>query len=621
HEKYEKATESFYRITQDDAQRWWLVRPDNTRTVMLGVDHVTYNGHWCETLGYSPYARKNDAKYSSRNEWEEETLARLKSWGFNTIATGDKSLRGRGFAHCEFVNIGDPFTALGDEYSIMPHERRPCSAFPNVFHPDFPRYAQYRARRVCAPLKNDPDLIGYFIDNELRWWGGGEWGSATALFDAALAKPDGHHARAAALAFKFENAERFATEREMKTAFLRFVAERYFKICSDAIRAADPNHLVLGARFAGTESSAPCVWEVAGEYCDVVSFNYYPSANLDNDIVYTHLGKTGEPVSANFARYAALCKKPMLVTEWSFPALDAGLPSVHGAGQRFKTQTERARATELFAREMLAMPFLIGYDYFMWSDEPALGISANFPEDSNYGLVNEDNIPYKEITTIFSNVNYRAEELRCSGVAVQRQADHRSAATQYAKTLDMPGTQRMTNPNLKINAGNTYFGRFTVMAHIIDEHENNLWLDANSSSAYKFNIQTEIVSSYDSNTKFIAQIKSITNTGKPFKLKALYFRLYSDYNGVKPIPPNVWKGDKSGYWHDSETGGYFGCYAPHNAAVDIYFWVNSETGRQHPDARYELSEPILLNTGDTYAPPDDVFVICVGGIRETEIDN
>jgi hypothetical protein len=38
------------------------------------------------------------------------------------------------------------------------------------------------------------------------------------------------------------------------------------------------------------------------------------------------------------------------MTEWSFPALDAGVPSIHGAGQRFRTQAERAKVTEITAQ-------------------------------------------------------------------------------------------------------------------------------------------------------------------------------------------------------------------------------------------------------------------------------
>jgi len=390
---------TFYSVLQDKDGRWSF---DNGLGFLLGIDHVKYEGHGCEALGYNPHGRKNDAKYHSREKWEDETLERLKSWGFNATGAGsDVSLRGRkDFAWCDIVGIGEFFASYGDEYAIMDDEKRPCSAFPNVFHPDFPAYARYLARRVCAPYKNDTSCVGWFIDNELRWWGEGHWGSAEGLFEAAMAKPDGHHAK--------EEAKKF----DDKIAFLRHVADTYFRVCAEAIRAAAPNHFVLGARFAGTESAAPVVWEVAGEHCDIVSFNYYPYADLDEGKVFTHLRPGGEPVATNFARYAALCKRPMMVTEWSFPALDAGLPCLHGAGQRFDTQAERARATELFAREMLAMPFIIGYNYFMWVDQPALGISANFPEDSNYGLVNEDNVPYPEITAVFSNLHRRVPGLR-----------------------------------------------------------------------------------------------------------------------------------------------------------------------------------------------------------------
>ena len=41
-------------------------------------------------------------------------------------------------------------------------------------------------------------------------------------------------------------------------------------------------------------------------------------------------------------------------------ALDAGLPSTKGAGQRFRTQAERAAAAEITLRTMLRMPFMVG---------------------------------------------------------------------------------------------------------------------------------------------------------------------------------------------------------------------------------------------------------------------
>ncbi len=66
---------------------------------------------------------------------------------------------------------------------------------------------------------------------------------------------------------------------------------------------------------------------------------------------------------------------------------------------------------------MLRMPFLLGYDYFMWVDEPALGISSKFPENTNYGLVNEENEPYPEIVAALTDVHRNAARLRREGLA------------------------------------------------------------------------------------------------------------------------------------------------------------------------------------------------------------
>lgn len=93
-----------------------------------------------------------------------------------------------------------------------------------------------------------------------------------------------------------------------------------------------------------------------------------------------------------------------MITEWSFPSLDSGLPCTSGAGQRFRTQAERARAAILFARTMLASPSVVGYGYFMWCDENAQG-NAHSSENTNYGLVTERNQPYECLTEAFARLH------------------------------------------------------------------------------------------------------------------------------------------------------------------------------------------------------------------------
>ena len=79
--------------------------------------------------------------------------------------------------------------------------------------------------------------------------------------------------------------------------------------------------------------------------------------------------------------------------------MDAGLPCTVGEGMRTRTQQERAKASEAFARKVMSLPFVIGYDYFMWHDSTAGG------ENCNYGLVNNDGVPYTELTAMFRHVN------------------------------------------------------------------------------------------------------------------------------------------------------------------------------------------------------------------------
>ena len=438
-----KAT-GFFQVERRGA-KWWAIDPLGRGFIPLGVDHVRYTGHWCEKLGYAPHGRKNDEKYASREEWAKETLDRLLSWRFNLLtASASPQLFRRGLAHTRFVAIGSIMADLGDEYDITPHEGRPCSAFPNVFHPDFERYCAHRAQQVCSPFVGDPWMFGYFLDNELAWWGRGS--VETGLFDATLKKASTHRAKLALRDFLAERYNRdvkqlnaaWGTELKAfddvlsltaltgpnrdtvtadKKAFLALIAERYFGIITRAIRAVDPDHLILGCRFAGGHA-ADVVWAAAGRHCEVLTFNYYGNVDLDNEIARDHKdARVGRPLAEAFAEFHRLGGRPMMITEWSFPALDSGLPCSEGAGQRFRTQAERARATEIYARTILRMPFMVGFDYFMWVDEPALGISSTFPENTNYGLVNEEGKPYDRLVSALSGVNRIAGQLRHEGLA------------------------------------------------------------------------------------------------------------------------------------------------------------------------------------------------------------
>lgn len=680
----------FFHVVQRPDGRWWAIDPLGHGVVLMGVDHVTFHGHWCEKLGYSPHDKKNEKKYTDHAEWESETLGRLKAWGFTMLGAGcDSKLKHRGLVHTEFLSIGDHLATLGDEYDITPNERRPCSSFPNVFHPDFEAYCRYRVQQSCVPNRNDPWLFGYFIDNELAWWGRG--GSETGLFDAVMKKGAAHTAKIALRDFLARQAEndvatfnglwgtQFKTfdeilalkalpvandaQRAVKRDFLRFAADRYFSVTTRAIREADPNHLVLGARFAGTSGADPVVWEVSGNYCDVVTFNCYPMADLDEGRVYTRFGKGGELVTEHFAKFYDTVKRPMLITEWSFPALDAGLPSVHGAGQRFRTQAERTAATRLFARTMLSLPFLLGYDYFMWVDEPALGISTPFPEDSNYGLINEDGVPYPLLTEMFTALQREAGAWRFKPAPEAKQTPKtgplptamsvaRAAATGETKAffvregdtfragngrIELAGALGVGNlvRRVSLDGADKPFGQYNALLQTLNANGQDRWTDTRTVKAVVGRVDegvavvevtgaiTEGSESFEVTHRlilppgtpwFISELVSVKNTGTgPLKLNGIFFRLYSDFNDVpEKLPPNLWGMPMAGCWLDGKDGRFFGAVASKRSDLQIYFWRDENGRGAHPDARLAMAETAVA-PGAVWTPEEPVYLICAAG--------
>jgi hypothetical protein len=130
----------------------------------------------------------------------------------------------------------------------------------------------------------------------------------------------------------------------------------------------------------------------------VITFNNYPALEV-------LFGVPKGTIQTLEDWHAAAPSKPLMITEWSFPALDAGLPSVHGAGMRVDTQAQKARCFKYFQAMLAGLDFVIGSDYFMFLDEPALGISAIFPEDSNYGLIDVNDHPWPELTAAATQIN------------------------------------------------------------------------------------------------------------------------------------------------------------------------------------------------------------------------
>ncbi|HNT33780.1 MAG TPA: beta-galactosidase, partial [bacterium] len=427
----------YFHVKKEDG-RWWLFDPKGNGFFMVGTDHCNYRVHWCEKLGYAPYHEFVSEKYPSEEAWADNAVKRLLKWNFNSLgANNSPSTRYKGLAYTEFLGVGQGFVNHDD---ICP--RTTWTGFPNVFNPRFREFCRKQASQRCAPLMTDPWLLGYFIDNELEWFGKSHkpWG----LCDEVFKKPSDHTAKRAFAGFvqeRHKDIESFnkawgttltsfdaildvtspidtMTELGLqdKKDFVRLIAEKYFEITTTSIREYDPNHLILGTRFAGQN---PSIWDIAGKYCDVVSVNCYRTLDLETE-------EFTDGFPEDLLQWYEQCKKPLMITEWSYPALDAGLPCKYGAGQRVDTQAQRAKAYSIFQRKVFSLPFMVGSMFFMWVDEPALGIASTFPEDSNYGLVNERDEEYPELTQTATRINKAVYDLH-EGRTSQLRAEFKSA--------------------------------------------------------------------------------------------------------------------------------------------------------------------------------------------------
>ena len=443
----------FFATHQEPDGRWWLVDPEGRAFFDVGVDHCKFNGHWCQALGYAPYHRKMQAKFGTPEAWADSTAARLKNWGFTTVAAGhDSAMRHRGFTHILFASLGAGF-ARRDWICEPIH----WTGFPNVFSPEWERHCRLVARRMAKECKDDPWCLGIFYDNELEWYGkkgflvdelfqlSADHTGKRALWSWLLQRYGDVAGVNRALGTHFADANAFLSSTTVPSAgegltqvrdeFLKVIAERYFKVCYESLREADTQHLTMGCRFAGRTPEP--ILEIAGRYTDVFTINTYPRVDLDRGKL---LG-----VQRQLRDYYGKVQKPFAITEWSFPALDSGLPCQHGAGMRVDTQQQKARCYEIFANGMADLPFMVGYHYFMWVDEPAQGISESFPEDSNYGLVDVDDQPYAPLVEMATKVNAAAHQRHQSAtISGDIVMTYENGSLQLRNDTDWPAFGKLT---------------------------------------------------------------------------------------------------------------------------------------------------------------------------------
>lgn len=425
--KFKTKATGFFRV-EKIKDRWWFVTPEGHPFFSNGVNHVSADGFHAPALGFSPYQKNVMEKYGTEKKWFEVSRGRLLSWGFNTLGTwsGGRVMEGL----TSGVKSDDTLSTLKMPYSVIVG----CAGadwqkgtFPDVFDANWKTDVILRADKAASARKNDPYLLGYFLDNELRWTP--DWRGMDNMLEMYMALPENSQGKKKVAGFlksryktvqafnkawnvNLKSLDELNAHKTIKPSayskaawqdnkdFLRMVAKTYFTTCRDAIKKSDPNHLLLGARFHS--GGAPReVLEEAGKTMDVISVNFYPMGDMIDGLVTSVLDTVS--IENNLIHYYEITKKPVLISETSFKAMDSGLPNSKGASLPLMSQTQRAKYFARYYKFYAKTRYIIGYHWYCYMDEPATGRFDG--ENSNFGLVNEKDEPWTVLTDKMKELN------------------------------------------------------------------------------------------------------------------------------------------------------------------------------------------------------------------------
>lgn len=351
-------------------------------------------------------------------KWKRMIVGQLKGYGMNTLGNwSDQRLFG-------VTDI--PYVTSLPEFPDT--EKKIFRDFPDVLSPEYAENAE-KCARALEKRSGDPWMIGYFLRNEPNW----AFVDNLILADEVLRSPEQTVCRQELIAFLKErygsieelNAkwgtgldgfECFEEPKEKVSAwsqaacrdmkeFSRRLLRAYVEIPSKACRKVDPNHMILGMRWAWiSDPDLVSGWE----NFDVFSINCYaqdPASNIENIV------KLGVDL-------------PVMIGEFHFGALDAGLTATGLEG--VLTQRDRGLAYRYYCERVAAHPNGVGCHYFQCYDQFVLGRFDG--ENYNIGLFDVCSRPYPEMM----------EQIRdCGRVLYQVAAGEKEPTKEKAEAIPM----------------------------------------------------------------------------------------------------------------------------------------------------------------------------------------
>lgn len=333
-----------------------------------------------------------------------EAAERLKKWGFNSAGgySPEKYGNENNLPHVRMLPLNSMSWAKIDGISIF-----------DIFAPDAAAKIDKSFAKTVKPNKDDPMLIGYFIDNEYDFH---KFYSHVPKLKASQTAIKGRLVKR--LKDKYQDINKFNShwgtsfksfedlkeaELPLNTsaawsdmdAFFRYYLDTFFGTVSQIYRKYDPNHLLLGDRWITTpfhnEKFRSVMAEVEGKYVDVISINYY-TYKLETDLLEDVYKKSGG--------------KPILLSEFGYGTAEQGLkPLLPNAAFN---QSQRGNRYRNYVEGVASLDYIVGAHVFNYVDQAGLGRywQGIWGERYNSGLVNVADRPYKEYLKEIMATNY-----------------------------------------------------------------------------------------------------------------------------------------------------------------------------------------------------------------------
>jgi len=419
-----------YFRTERKNGRWWFVTPEGNAWLALGACHVfpgminaPYNQeYWWKELGITDSTSQEEA---DRRVWKmvKDTLPKI---GMNHVGCG---------ASPEVNSDTVPYIAKLRFRDIAYFRCPQREKFPDVFSPAYRKHVQAIVDREVVPRKNDPYCMGYYfvdapvlLDDEARPYGISYYSKpkdAAFTWPRALrnmsADAPGKRAYVACMrdiyandikafnktyltdfsSFKdllkavdwriYSDSTGNSLENRDNVAILVRILDKCWKIETDAIREADPNHLIFGDKLQGNTPDIPKeVLKMQNKYFDVFYFvlyaNWYDTENV-------------------LDRFKQFTDKPLFNADscWSVPTREMPNP----IGIQCATQEIRAKTFEDYALKAFARPEFVGFGWCSFMDRWEVAEK----DKQHTGIVDPFGVPHQPLANTLKRLSRKIYEV------------------------------------------------------------------------------------------------------------------------------------------------------------------------------------------------------------------